>query len=170
MTLRTPEEIKEMIRMRKAGMSYAAIGHEYGLSRQRIHQILSRTHLGYKESVWKRASGRCEICGLPEHQHFRSLTYHHIHPIVKGYNNPENVLLVCESCHRELHTASPPEKLIRRLWEIKGPRTFKEMANKIDDLSEDGLWRIMRGTRNGRLSTWRKIIEAYPQLTSVSAE
>ena len=56
------------------------------------------------------------------------------------------------------------EVLIQKLWEIKGDRSFAEMAEDIKGLSEDGLWRIMQGNRGGRMDTWQKIIKAYPEL------
>ena len=42
-----PERDKKMLEMRTGGRSLQAIGDEYGLSRQRVHQILNR--LGHKE-------------------------------------------------------------------------------------------------------------------------
>lgn len=42
-----PERDKTMLALRHAGRSLQSIGDEYGLSRQRVHQILNR--LGYKE-------------------------------------------------------------------------------------------------------------------------
>lgn len=42
-----PDRDKAMVQARKAGRSLQSIGDEYGLSRQRVHQILNR--MGYKE-------------------------------------------------------------------------------------------------------------------------
>lgn len=47
--LGNPDRDSKMIEMRTNGSSLQTIGDEYGLSRQRVHQILNR--LGYTEKV-----------------------------------------------------------------------------------------------------------------------
>jgi len=54
--------------------------------------------------------------------------------------------------------------VIEKLWEIKGERSFEEMAGDIEGLTGDGLRRIMVGNRGGRMDTWQKIFAAYPEL------
>lgn len=44
-----PDRDKAMVQARQAGRSLQSIGDEYGLSRQRVHQILNR--MGYKETA-----------------------------------------------------------------------------------------------------------------------
>jgi len=44
-----PDRDKQMVAMRQAGKSLQSIGDEYGLSRQRVHQILNR--MGYRETA-----------------------------------------------------------------------------------------------------------------------
>jgi Mor family transcriptional regulator len=44
-----PDRDKQMVAMRQAGKSLQSIGDEYGLSRQRVHQILNR--MGHRETA-----------------------------------------------------------------------------------------------------------------------
>lgn len=44
-----PDRDKQMVAMRQAGKSLQSIGDEYGLSRQRVHQILNR--MGHQETA-----------------------------------------------------------------------------------------------------------------------
>lgn len=111
---RPAEDVTQMLSLRQEGFSYAAIGQKFEISRQRVQQILSYAYEGYKEMVRQRANGRCEICGLPEDEHCRKLTYHHKEPITEGYNKPDNILLVCISCHRVLHIGQVVRRATRR--------------------------------------------------------
>jgi len=121
---RDTEEVNQMLRARQEGLSYAAIGCTYGISRQRIHQILSSPRDDYKEIVWKRAGGCCEVCGLSAGEQKRRLTYHHKELIVEGYNDPDNVLLVCDPCHRHLHIKVKTHKVTskRKAAKVKIPK------------------------------------------------
>lgn len=111
---RPAEEVNLMLSLRQEGFSYAAVGREFDVSRQRVHQILSKSCSGYKEIVWQRTDGCCEICGLPEEEHFRHLTYHHKNPCLKNYNKPDNILLVCLKCHQYLHSMSEGETMNKK--------------------------------------------------------
>lgn len=81
--------------------TYAEIGRRLGVSRQRIHQILS----GYKTNTVKIKTRRklinkpCEICG-----HKPDV----IHHIDKNPDNNEvnNLMPLCYKCHVEVHRGS----------------------------------------------------------------
>ena len=102
--MRTSEEILEMLYLRQAGLTYAAIGKKFGVTRQRVHQLTGKITEGYRERIRQRAGNCCEVCGLPEDKHARGLTYHHKGSTVEGYNQPDNILFVCNPCHRKVHS------------------------------------------------------------------
>ncbi len=53
--------------------------------------------------VRQRAKNRCEICNRKGSKH-NILTTHHIRPKAFGGENKEdNLMCVCEECHREIH-------------------------------------------------------------------
>jgi DNA-binding phage protein len=58
------------------------------------------------------------------------------------------------------------QELTEKLWEIKGSRTFNEMAQEAG-IPEVTLWRIMKEQRNPRGDTLMKILTAFPQLACV---
>lgn len=99
-----------MLRLRQLGYSYGAISQLYGISRQRVHQLLSGYGKNLKRlnrqngSYWKlhnmvlnRDSHLCQKCGSDEH-----LVVHHIDG---DDNNNEllNLITLCNNCHLDLH-------------------------------------------------------------------
>lgn len=96
-----------MIELREKGYTYSKIGKLFGLSRQRVHQILS----GYdklngcdwynklKQSVLDRDKS-CQKCGSAE-----NLVVHHIDGNDRN-NSLGNLITLCHSCHGGLHAAS----------------------------------------------------------------
>lgn len=123
------QDLAAMLALRHQGLTYDSIGQRYGTSRQRIRQLLSQMTDSVKAKVWQRANGCCEICGKPEAQCSRRLEYHHKEPIIEGYNQPENLLLLCQSCHRHIHKDNSPKTRSAK----KAPMTpVKRLAVLID--------------------------------------
>jgi hypothetical protein len=97
------------IAMRLEGYTYAAIGDELGVSRQRIQQIIGPSK-GMRGVIVKRAGARCENCqrkvGQSGHVHHKSLDAQ-----AEDYNNIANLQLLCIRCHRAAHRqrATPTE-------------------------------------------------------------
>jgi len=101
---------QNMIRLNKQGYSYGAIASLYGLSRQRIHQIISgygknnnalhHSHTEYynlHSSVLERDNHTCQKCGSKT-----NLVVHHI----DGDDNNNifnNLITLCNTCHLNLH-------------------------------------------------------------------
>ena len=106
----SPQDLIAMLTLRRKGLTYATIGQKYGTSRQRIHQLLSQITDSDRAKVWQRSDGCCEICGKPATQCLYSLTYHHKQPIIEGYNQPDNLLLLCQTCHRHIHKGSTSQR------------------------------------------------------------
>lgn len=54
-----------------------------------------------REAVLKRASGRCELCGIP----CLALDCHHLAPgaMRRKFEHPGTVIAVCRMCHRKWH-------------------------------------------------------------------
>ena len=55
-----------------------------------------------KESIRKRDSYKCQICGVPQEECFEALIVHHKDENKKNLN-PKNLISLCRSCHVKLH-------------------------------------------------------------------
>lgn len=99
-----------MLRLKELGYSYGAISQLYGISRQRVHQIIS----GYSKNLkrvsrhngcyWKiynmvlnRDSHICQKCGSDE-----KVIVHHIDSNDDN-NEIANLITLCNKCHLDLH-------------------------------------------------------------------
>jgi len=102
--------IENMIRLKEQGYSYAVIGALYGLSRQRIHQLISGYHRNNKglkhkngwyrqirNSIIKRDDSQCQKCGAT-----KNLIVHHLDGD-DGNNVLSNLITLCNNCHLDLH-------------------------------------------------------------------
>lgn len=101
--------------LRDKGLSYAAIGKVFGISRQRVHQVLSGYN-GVKGEytpawrfkltaiVFQRDNYRCQRCNS-----VGCLILHHIDGDDRN-NKLENLLTLCKPCHGRLHGAEHGHK------------------------------------------------------------
>ena len=85
--------------MRLDGESYQAIADKAGISRQRVQQLLSPPSY-VRKLVKKRANDKCQKCGLLLGQ---SGHVHHVGNKEEDYNDVDNLLYLCPSCHRKEH-------------------------------------------------------------------
>ena len=111
---------ENMIRLKKQGYSYAVIGALYGLSRQRVHQLISGYARNLKRlnrkngyywhihnAIIQRDGNKCQKCGSNKY-----LIVHHI----DGDNtNNEfmNLITLCNKCHLDLHRPNGKKNLTR---------------------------------------------------------
>jgi 5-methylcytosine-specific restriction endonuclease McrA len=101
----TTAEIEQMRELRDAGYSYGLIGSVYGVSRQRIHQLISgygliRANSRYRllrSIVLKRDGNKCQECNSTT-----NLIVHHIDGDNKN-NDLTNLITLCNPCHLYLH-------------------------------------------------------------------
>lgn len=99
---------KEIIKLWKLGKTLEEIANEFGVSKQRIHQIVF--HIGLKnnngnipktirEAVFERDGSKCRKCGDKVKSH---LTINHIVPrVVGGKNEVKNLEVMCYKCNRQ---------------------------------------------------------------------
>jgi len=108
----TEEQKKQIRQLRQGGLSYGHIGKVFGISRQRVHQILSGYN-GYelvrpknklypliRQFIFERDGNQCVKCGTP-----KNLILHHI----DGddlHNIGNNLVTLCTSCHLNYHRPS----------------------------------------------------------------
>lgn len=102
-------EKEQAMSLRLRGLTYAEIGKEFGISRQRIQQLLSPPP-AIERFIKNRAQGKCENCGLDSpkgHIHHRTATG----TTSEDYNDIPNLQLLCASCHRLAHGiyVEPPD-------------------------------------------------------------
>lgn len=83
------------------------------------------------KTVWKRDDAKCQLCGLDHRKIERNKIKFHIHHLY-GFTeyprlrtNPDNLVLLCENCHRYVHSKKNIEKkyllkdMILPKWLIK---------------------------------------------------
>ena len=91
------ERKAQALQFRLLGMTYAAIGKELGVSRQRVQQWLRPPKPIY-DIVRAKAQGKCEMCGI-----FLGYGRGDVHHKTLGregdWNDLENLQLLCPSCH-----------------------------------------------------------------------
>jgi 5-methylcytosine-specific restriction endonuclease McrA len=142
---------KNMIRLKQQGYSYQAIGALYGLSRQRVHQIISgyqQIHDDLKErngryrqihaSVIKRDNNKCQKCGIDG-----NLLVHHIDGNDRN-NRFANLITLCSNCHLALHRPNGKKNLTPGNAKIN----FLKRLSKVEDLKE-GCTEILGAIKEG---------------------
>ncbi len=85
--------------MRLDGMTYEVIAVKFGISRQRVQQLLSPPK-AIRDYVVAKAEGKCQCCGIWVG---KSGQVHHYGDEVDTYQDTEKLELLCLSCHRKRH-------------------------------------------------------------------
>jgi predicted transcriptional regulator len=111
--LRDEERIAEMERLRSEGLSYREIGHRFGVTRARVHQLVS----GYdklrkskkwqelRQAVMERDGHRC-VCGATENL----IVHHRNHD--DNSNTMSNLITICQPCHASYHRLQYQAKIL----------------------------------------------------------
>ena len=88
-----------IINLYRQGNTYSQIGIIFGISRQRIHQIIRNiSSRGYQgERILRRDNYQCQFCF-----NNKKLEIHHLDQNRKN-NKDTNLLVLCQECHRKLH-------------------------------------------------------------------
>ncbi len=99
MTTLNTERQEAILKARFAGLTYEQIGKMFGVSRQRIQQVISPPPY-IRNIVVEQAYGKCQECGIVVNG---SGHVHHGSCMGEDYNDIENLRLLCISCHRIEH-------------------------------------------------------------------
>lgn len=97
------ERLDVAIEMKLSGSSYQKIAQHFGISRQRIQQIL-RPKRATRLKLIALTYGACEGCGIligEAHGHF-----HHLLKSGIPFNDCENLQFLCMLCHRRVHNGA----------------------------------------------------------------
>ena len=114
---RNKEDILPFIILLMDGKTYKEIGRIYGISRQRVQQLVHPNKIT-TDIIKSRAGGNCEICK-------KILLIGHIHhcgsKTPEEYNHVNNLMYLCNSCHKALHRKTPktPKLKIIKIKKIK---------------------------------------------------
>ena len=99
------EDRDKIFELKKRGFSYSSIGKLFGVSRSRIHQILS----GYQSNSRKWKQIRTEVldrdycrCLLCDETIVEKLIVHHIDHDDRN-NEFDNLITLCKKCHGKYH-------------------------------------------------------------------
>jgi len=108
---------KRMAELKEKGLSYQSIGNLFGISRQRVHQILSgyqilnrswRHKKGWyaeiKSAILERDDYKCQRCDSKE-----NLLVHHQDSNDRN-NDSSNLIILCNNCHLDLHRPRKPRR------------------------------------------------------------
>jgi len=97
---RSEKAVTKMFNLRLKGHAYAYIAKSFGVSRQRIQQLISPPrHI--RDAVVARYKGECADCRIHVGN---SGNVHHVNlKIIEDYNDAGNLVLLCVSCHLKRH-------------------------------------------------------------------
>ena len=95
------------------GNTYRDIAEKAGISRQRVQQILSPPK-AIRDFITLKYNKRCLDCGLLVN---KSGHIHHQNSDNEVYNNIDNLVLLCISCHRIRHGSGGNEVIYIRIKE-----------------------------------------------------
>ena len=158
-----------MLMLRLSGQTYQAIADQAGISRQRVQQILSPPRV-IRDIIVKKYGGRCALCGVEI-----GISGHVHHKGGNGednYQDIDNLLLLCTSCHILQHSKQPSQKTIAKRA-TNHSANVKYMREKLDleraelaeilgvDTSTVGRWE--RGDQRPRVAHLRKMMELLKQ-------
>ena len=93
---------QRMIQLRLGGYSYDYIGKEVGVSRQYVQQVLAPPK-EIRDYIVEKYNSRCLDCGLYVGARGQ---VHHDKNTGEDFNDIENLILLCVSCHRKNHGGS----------------------------------------------------------------
>ena len=91
-----------MLGLRLDGLTYAEIGIQAGVSRQRVQQVLCPP-LAVRRAVIARFGDSCAVCGIRLHGSGHVHHRQHVELELDAYNDFPNLTLLCVSCHRQQH-------------------------------------------------------------------
>jgi len=119
-----------MMRLRLDGYTYKRIADDTGVSRQRIQQLLSPPK-EVRNYVIRKYNGQCADCGIIVG---RSGHVHHNDSDLDTYNDIDNLVLLCISCHRQRHNEE--DRMTRGgldnvSMNIRLPRTLTKLIGRI---------------------------------------
>ena len=96
---KTKVKKEKMIEMKLNGDTYSQIAKKLNISRQRVQQITSPPK-EVRDYIIQKYNGRCARCGIQVQQ---ASHMHHMGSIDENYNDIDNLILLCQSCHRIEH-------------------------------------------------------------------
>ena len=93
--------------MKSKGRTYQYIANVFGISRQRVHQIIKgrkrySLELFVKNKIRQLDNNQCQVCWKIDNFGKKSMNVHHLNGNKKD-NNPDNLITLCSQCHAELH-------------------------------------------------------------------
>ena len=93
----------ELLEQREQGKTYREIGKMYGLSGQRVQQLLGPPP-SIRDYIIRKYNRLCVDCGaktgLSGHIHHKNS--------LQGYDDIDNLILLCKSCHAKRHNPKAP--------------------------------------------------------------
>lgn len=90
---------EKMIEMKLNGDTYSQIAKKLKISRQRVQQITSPPK-EVRDYIIQKYNGRCARCDIQVH---KTGHIHHVGSIDENYNDIDNLILLCPSCHCKEH-------------------------------------------------------------------
>jgi len=105
------DRVKKMIELKDRGLSYRAIGVLFGVSAQRVNQLVKGlNHRGktkwfnLTKIIKMRDNYICQICGTEKK---KDLIVHHIDEVPTN-DEKINLITLCRGCHCHLHLQKGP--------------------------------------------------------------
>jgi len=100
----TKELRAKLLSLKLEGLSYREAAESVGVSKQRAHQLIAPPRF-VREKIVEKFWGECQSCGIHVG---KSGHVHHVGTEYEDYNDEKNLLLLCNSCHRQAHLTPLP--------------------------------------------------------------
>jgi len=119
-----------MLNMRLEGRTYKHIATKAGITRQRVQQLLSPPK-EVRDYVIKKYKGKCADCDIFVG---KSAHIHHDNSNDENYNDIENLVCLCISCHRKRHRIPKSDKQKTTNKKIKNmkPEEIKKLRKSLN--------------------------------------
>lgn len=60
--------------------------------------IISKGWYAFRNTLFKKRGKRCVHCGS-----VKNINVHHVTYIMKDFFNPDNLIILCQKCHKKIH-------------------------------------------------------------------
>lgn len=97
-------------------------GGRYGAYLKTEHWKITRAYMS------KKYDGKCEVCGSDNKINIHHLTYERM-----GAETEDDLMCLCESCHKAVHSKMIFERMGTRKEIVRGYKKFKKIRKKFDN-------------------------------------
>ena len=133
-----------MIELKLRGETYQKIGEMAGVSRQRVQQKTAPPPK-IKNIIFEKYDGICQECGKQTKKNKGHIHHNNGNgTFPENYNDIENLVLVCTSCHRTLHAIPTEAKICPTCKKSFKPLKYKKKKYCSSECLHKAHWTLVQ--------------------------